>query len=76
MNYPPSTDSLSRVIHKAIELEIDKLVTENTEEIKKKIETTLRANIARIAIKVAERFTLQQFGNTLRIEVDFNPDKR
>lgn len=69
MNRTP--DKFVDAVREAIRAEINKTIEEEIAVAQKRIEVLVRERSSAICGRVLERFSMERFGSTLRIEVDF-----
>jgi hypothetical protein len=68
-------DVVTDAVHRAIEARVKEAIDAEIEKAKGEIEKRIRGDAATIAATVLRRFSMERFGETLRIEIDFKNAK-
>lgn len=63
--------SLVDLIQKAIRLQVDTVIGEEITKLQATVERRVRESVGQIAARVLSQFSMQTYGTTLRVEVDF-----
>jgi hypothetical protein len=64
-------DSVRSLIQRAIEKQVEEILTEESAGLKKRVEERVRSQVGFIAARVLERFSMEMRGPRLVIEVSF-----
>jgi hypothetical protein len=71
MDARPRVSDITEVLHKAIHREIEKIITEQSQNIAGLVEKQVRERIGSLAAVVARNVSFQSFGDRLTITVYF-----